>query len=334
MSLLKKVIQYKPQKTDKEKLAELSPRQIKIRQKKEAREKQIGRWVVAVVFAVSVGGGALALAAGRIAEWWARWTTPVVIGALPEAAEGELAPVREEIESVIKGKSGTYGVWVKYQNREETVGINQNEALPAASLIKLPVMVAFFREAEMGRISLDEEYRLLDEDKVGGAGVLAGKPAGTVYSYRQLLQLMGHYSDNTAYKVVRRRVGDEAVEATMAELGMNRTDLAENETTPAEVGLLFEKLMTGKILSKTHREELLGFLTDTVFEDRIPAGVPEGTRVAHKVGTDLGVYHDAGIVFASPPVGGFVMVVMSKNARESEAREVAVQVTKIVVGVE
>jgi beta-lactamase class A len=71
----------------------------------------------------------------------------------------------------------------------------------------------------------------------------------------------------------------------------------------------------------------LKFLTKTGFEDRIPAGIPKEVRVAHKIGTEIGVFSDAGIVFSQKP---FVLVIMSREAKESEAKEVLPKIAKAV----
>ena len=88
---------------------------------------------------------------------------------------------------------------------------------------------------------------------------------------------------------------------------MTKTSLVKNETTPADVGLFFRKLYAGSIVSREHRDEILGYLTETFDESRIPAGVPEGTRVAHKIGIEIGIISDAGIVFSQKP---FILVIM------------------------
>ena len=68
-------------------------------------------------------------------------------------------------------------------------------------------------------------------------------------------------------------------------------------------------------------------LTKTAFEDRLPAGLPRKVRVAHKIGTEIGSFSDAGIVFAERP---FILVIMSKAARESEALKVLPEIAKVV----
>jgi len=108
---------------------------------------------------------------------------------------------------------------------------------------------------------------------------------------------------------------------------MTKTSLGKGETTPADLGLFFRKLYAGSILSREHRDEILGYLTKTFDESRIPAGVPEEVRVAHKVGTDIGIIADAGIVFAKRP---FIVAIMSFDVSEKEAKEVLPEIAKAV----
>jgi beta-lactamase class A len=64
---------------------------------------------------------------------------------------------------------------------------------------------------------------------------------------------------------------------------------------------------------------MLAILSRQEFREGIPAGVPPGTRVAHKTGWIEGVvYHDAAIVY---PAGGssYVLVVLTGGIRPDTA---------------
>lgn len=240
-----------------------------------------------------------------------------------ESREKTIAKVREKT----RGLQGEYGFYVYNLVGRYQYGDRQNKVFQAASLIKLPVMLALYQEAEAGRLDLEEKYTLQNEDKLTGAGSLQHKPAGTVVTYRQLARSMGKQSDNTAFGIVRKKLGDEKIEETIKALGMERTSLERNETSPYDIGLFFKKLYAGGVVSRTSRDEIIEALTETAFEDRIPAGVPEGVKVAHKIGTEAGNCSDAGIVFSSKP---FVLVVMSKNASQDQALAVTPEITRIV----
>lgn len=220
-----------------------------------------------------------------------------------------------EFNRLTKELSGVYGLYVVNLNTDETFGVNEDEVFTAASLIKLPVMAAMYSEYEKGNINLDKKYSLKDEDRVGGSGSIVYKETGTEYSYRELVNFMGQQSDNTAFNVSVKLLGEELVNNYIKEIGMTDTSYDENTTTPRDIGIFFKKLWGGKLIKKANRDELLKSLTNTIYEDWIKAGIPNA-RVAHKFGREIHVLNDAGIVFASDP---YVLVIMSKGIIESEA---------------
>ena len=254
-------------------------------------------------------------------------TSPLVITGGKEVKKFDPTSVLEEIKNLTNQLLGTYGVYVYRFEDGKEYGFQQNEIFPAASLMKLPVILTLYQEAEAGKINLEEEYKLLEKDKRGGAGILQSRPAGEVYTYRKLAELMGQYSDNTANNVLVKILGPEKIQQTIDSLGMKKTNFAEYETTPQDIGLFFRKLYEGGVVTSQHKEEILKFLTKTGFEDRIPAGIPKEVRVAHKIGTEIGVFSDAGIVFSQKP---FVLVIMSREAKESEAKEALPKIAKAV----
>lgn len=297
---------------------------------KKTRKKQPpkgGRWTVVALFLFTLLTIAIFYLKAELPLFWQKMTAPLVITNISQEKKFDPAPILNEIRSLTKDLRGTYGVYVYRFDDQNEYGLHQNEIFPAASLIKLPVILALFQEAEAGRVNLEAKYKLVEKDKIGGAGILQGKPAGTTYTYHQLAELMGQYSDNTAFGVLRRILGDEKIEQIIKQLGMNKTSLKENKTSPEDIGIFFKKLYQREILTPEHGGEILAFLTKTAFEDWIPAGVPQDIRVAHKIGKDLGTFSDGGIVFAQRP---FVLVIISKNAKESEAKEILPKITETV----
>lgn len=293
--------------------------------KKKKPFRPADRRLIAGFFLLTVLASLVFYFKGDAANLWQKVTSPLIISSVSEEDIFDPAPVLEEIENLTKDLRGIYGVFVYRFDDGNEYGLYQEQTLPAASLMKLPVILALYQEVERGGLDLKTKYSLKGADKRGGAGILQGKEAGSVYTYQQLVEFMGQYSDNTAFNVMVEILGAEKIQQTIDKLGMAKTSFEEFETSPEDIGLFFQKLYQAKIVNQKHRDEILGFLTETAFEDRIPAGLPEGTQVAHKIGTELGNYSDAGIVFADKP---FVLVIISKNARESEAKEVLPQITQ------
>ena len=297
-------------------------------EKKRAREKKKnGRWAIVAIFLMTV---LASLFFYLRAEWpglGAKIFSPAVISTLPSDSNFNPDPVLKEIEALTADLKGTYGVYVYRFGTGQEYGFNEKQAFTAASLIKLPVLVALYERAEEGRIDLDKEYILKETDKVKGAGILYEKEVRTKYTYRQLAHFMGQHSDNTAFKVVREFLGDTLINLTIGGLGMNKTSLKENKTTPREISLVWRYFYETKQLPKVRKEEIFNFLTETDFEDRIPAGLPDGARVAHKVGTETNSFSDAGIIFGESP---FVLVMMSDGALKTEADQALVEMTKLI----
>jgi len=244
--------------------------------------------------------------------------------------EGDMA-TQSELESqltqITHAYSGIYGVYVYETGNLARWGINESQTFQAASLIKLPVIVALYQKAEEGEIDLDSTYTLKDEDKISGAGSLQNQPAGSEFTLRELVSLMGKESDNTAFGVVRNLLGDEKISDFMLRIGMKNTSLKNNTTTPEDMGILLRKLYEGKIVSVKSRDEILDFLTETNYEDWLVNGVPENVRVAHKFGRETHVLNDAGVVFTPRP---YVVVIVSEGIVESEADEALVEISRFI----
>lgn len=312
-------------KAKQEALPELKPLLKKTGKKKE--RPRSGPWAIVILFGLTILASLFFYFKTEAPRLWEKIASPMVISTLPEEERFDPKPVLDEIRSLAKGLQGSYGVYVYRLSDGKEYGIYGNEVFPAASLVKLPVILSLYQQAEKGEINLGSKYALVEEDKVGGAGVLQSKPANTIYTYRQLVEYMGQYSDNTAFAILRKILGDEAIQAVIRSLGMEKTSLGENKTTPAEIGLLLKKLYQGEVVGREYRDEILESLTNTGFEDRIPAGVPGDIRVAHKIGTEVGTFCDAGIVFADKP---FILVIMSKDASETEAVEALPKITEAI----
>lgn len=72
---------------------------------------------------------------------------------------------------------------------------------------------------------------------------------------------------------------------------------ANNVASPRGLGILFEQLLAGKLLSSASTEVALEILMSQQLNDRIPRFLPDEVLVAHKTGTFLTTRNDAGIIY-------------------------------------
>lgn len=237
----------------------------------------------------------------------------------------------QKITSSFKQKtnrlSGVYALYVVDLRSGFSYGVNENEKMQAASLIKLPVIAALYHEVEAGNINLDTKYSLKNSDKIAGAGSLFSKPAGYTLTYRDMIKLMGKESDNTSFGIIKAVVGEDKINQEIQRIGMTSTSLGTNMTSPYDIGLFFQKLMHGEIANNQNKDEFLSYLTDTIYENWIKAGIPDGIRVAHKYGREVHVVNDAGIVYTDKP---FVLVIMSDGVIGREADEAFPDLARLV----
>ncbi len=297
----------------------------------EDEQRRKARRAVAALLAVTVGLALLFHFLSFLPDIWRRFNSPAIIrsdirGQSTKRLEGS-SDLRRGITKLIGNKEGVYGVYIIDLRSGGVFGINEEETFPAASLIKLPLIYAFYQQVEQGRVDPNGRYFLKDEDRVMGTGSIYQQPAGTVYRLHDLAVLLGKQSDNTAQHILTRILGKEKIQAVIADLGMRQTSWFNQETTPRDIAVFWQALASGRVLTPGHRRDVLNSLTDTIFEKQIPAGLPRGVRVAHKVAIDRGILHDAGVIFADRP---FVLVLMSKNVDVDEARKLFPQITKLV----
>jgi len=204
---------------------------------------------------------------------------------------------RNYFKDKTRNLSGLYAINVVRLLDGTSYGVNKNEEMQAASLIKLPIMTLVYKKFEAGQLDLD------------------AKVSGSNSTYRELVEAMGQRSDNNAQIILVKTFGESEIQNYIESIGMMKTSLTKNETTPEEIGLFFKKLWEKELVNEKSRDEILEFMTNTIFEDWIVEGIDD-VRVAHKYGREVHVVNDAGIVFAAKP---FILVLMSDGAVESEA---------------
>jgi len=300
---------------------------------KKSKDRKTARIFLAGSFGAIVFLIFLAIGYREFPRLWQKLFEPVTVVSR-QFSTGELTPTatpslrtlnfKKEIEKMLVPLRGEYGIYYYDLITKETFSINGQRQFQAASLNKMPLLVTLYQLADAGKINLDTIYQLRAEDKRAGAGSLAGRPEGYKITYRQMAELMGQQSDNTAFNILSHLVGEKKVQEVIDNLGMKNTSFADWAMTPEDLGLLFRKLYQEKIVSDKSRDEILNYLTNTIWETRIPAGLPKGVRVAHKIGSEVGVVSDAGIIFAQRP---FVLVIMSEDVNEIEAGKALPEIT-------
>jgi beta-lactamase class A len=202
------------------------------------------------------------------------------------------------------------------------VGYNAAAAMPAASTIKVPVMVEVFRQLEAGRFELDRRVTLLASDKDYGSGDLCGAPSGTTYTVDELLDKMIDISDNTATNMLIRLVGLHNINHTMNTLGLGQTRLRGDvrtdswsvrqalESSPADMVRLLAMMAKRELVDGWSSNEMISILEGDQINTLLPEPLPPGIAIAHKTGSFFDTLNDVGIVYGDDP---YVIAVMTTH---------------------
>jgi len=240
----------------------------------------------------------------------------------------DIQNLKKDFIEKTKDLSGVYAFYVYNFSDRFEYGVNENKIMQAASLIKLPVIFSAFYEADNGRFNLREKYILEDSDKIGGSGSLSSKIAGSEYTLRELLFLMGNESDNTSFGVIRNMLSDNTINLIINKIGLKNTSLDENLTTPYEIGLVLKKIWEANLISEDAKESIIESLTNTWYEDHLPKGIDKDVVVAHKYGREVHVVNDAGIIlYENNP---FILVIMTDGVVEREADAIFPQLVNLI----
>lgn len=231
------------------------------------------------------------------------------------------------ITLLINKLQGTYGIYYFNLDNNQSFGINENIVYTAASVIKIPIIVNFYQQVETGQFKETDIYTLKKADLLDyGTGVLRYQKPGSTYTLVDLVVLSGKKSDNTAAYVLEKLIGRKTIQDKLNNIGMINTSIAKNTTTPKEMGDYLVKLNRLELVNEINREKILSAITDTDFEERIPAGVPDMIRVAHKIGNEIQTYNDCGIIFGPQP---YILCILSQGVSENEALEVIPKISRL-----
>jgi beta-lactamase class A len=200
-------------------------------------------------------------------------------------------------------------------------GVGEDEAFPSASLIKVLVLVELLRQADSGRVSLEEGVVIRSEDLVEDSQMLEARGLPARVSFGELAGGMITVSDNAATNWLIRRLGMDRVNALAGELGLRRTSLRremmdfgarsrgeENTTSASDMVALMRELWAGSTLTRESRDLALGLLLDGRLVSKITFPTPPGARYAHKTGELERVENDAGILLV--PGRSFALAVL------------------------
>ncbi|MEG1895985.1 MAG: serine hydrolase, partial [Oscillospiraceae bacterium] len=80
---------------------------------------------------------------------------------------------QQKICELLSTVNGTFGIYVKNIDSDETFTLNADVVFPAASIIKIPLLAFLLKKVEDGSIDWNAPVDIAVSNRVGGTGILA-----------------------------------------------------------------------------------------------------------------------------------------------------------------
>lgn len=234
--------------------------------------------------------------------------------------------INDFIASTVNGKSTLVGVYFRDLVNGHWVGINENQKFSPASLLKVPIMIAYFKFAQKNAgslskaISYDGSFNVNDMEYFHSDYLI--KPG--VYKIEDLIKAMVINSDNNATKLLSDNIDHDSLAEVYTDLGLflPPDDKPDGDFISAKsYSYFFRVLYNATYLFKRYSERALEILATPNFPQGISGSVPTEVVVAQKFGerslfTNTGVLdhrelHNCGIVYN--PKHPYVLCVMTKG---------------------
>ncbi len=305
----------------------------------EPSKSNWGKWLVVIIFFVVLALGfwkrnALTKNSAEVVSPLPTDQTSLagkVLSLFSQNKGKDSSQLLEEIKTQTDKQTGTYSVYIYDLKTNQSFGINENTIYTAASINKIPILASLYFLAAKNEVDLDQQVTLQAADiQDYGTGSIRYDPPGTTYSVKTLARLMMEKSDNTAAYILGRGVINfDKIQELVNSWGLTQTDMAGNKTSLVDMTKLLIKMYHGEITSPALNSEMLGFMDDSDFEDRIPALLPKDTKIYHKTGDGEGEIHDVGII--ELPGHPFALGIFSTDINDvTTAKATIARITKMV----
>lgn len=244
----------------------------------------------------------------------------------PAMSELNLTDEMVGVENTIKAIAAEYpnvhgSVFAWDYETGRYVSYNSDETFPAASIIKLPVLLQLFRSMEFGQRTIDDKMTLTDYYRAEGSGDLQFQKEGNQYSLDTLARKMIEISDNSSTNMLMSSIGGMSdVNRAVRAWGLKHTQVnnwlpdmkGTNYTTTADLARMLYNIGNDDFISPESRARILDYMGHVKNNRLLVAGLGSGAKCWHKTG-DIGhMLGDAGIV-TTPDGHKYIIAIMAKR---------------------
>ena len=252
----------------------------------------------------------------------------------------ELVGLKKELQNLLAGYSKLdAGIFVWDTSNGNFVDINSEKIFPAASVIKIPVLISLFKAIEEGKLKKTDKISLENYYRSPGSGSLQYKAEGLSLTVDDLARLMITESDNSSTNILMSTIGSmTAVNDDIKRWGLKNTHIntwlpdlnGTNYTTPKDLAVMLHNLDNEAFLTLESRVDIFDYMGNVKNNRLLAAGLPGDASIAHKTGDIGSMLGDAGIIY-SPNGRKYIVAILVKRPHNNyAAKELIVNASRII----
>jgi beta-lactamase class A len=238
--------------------------------------------------------------------------------------------LNEKLRETINGFNGDIGIYVKNLRTGKTVAINADTVFPTASIVKVSILLGLMDKIEKGELQYDQQLEYKDSLLYEGSDILGSFKSGEKIVLKKVMMLMLTTSDNTASLWLQSLAGKGTrINEILDSLGLkdtrvnsrtpgrenNRTVYGWGQTTPAEIGRIFEMIYQNKIFTPAACERMMRCLGRNYWdEDEAISEIPPNIEVFSKNGCVNAVRSE--VLLVNAPHNPYVFCIFTKNNKD------------------
>ncbi len=214
---------------------------------------------------------------------------------------------------VREGKAKRVSIFVRDLTSQQWAGANENDVYAPASLMKLPLMMAYYKISGLDPSILSSQLQLQSADYTDTQDFKPADPlvVGKTYTVDELIHHMIIDSDNNAADLLGNHINKDILDQTFIDLGVKipAGGGSVDYVSAKSYGGILRMLYNAAYLDHDQSEAVLEMMTHTAFPG-IAQPIPSDVLVAHKFGERqvegangtivTRELHDCGIVYKDP----------------------------------
>jgi beta-lactamase class A len=234
------------------------------------------------------------------------------------------------LKEAITGYNGDIGIYVKSLRTGKTVMINADTVFPTASIVKVPILLGIMDKINSGELGYDSSLVYKDSLLYEGSDILGSFKSNEKIALKKVMLLMLTTSDNTASLWLQSLAGKGTrINEILDSLGLkntrvnsrtpgrenNRTQYGWGQTTPAEMGIIFEKIYRKEIISPAASERMMRCLGRNYWdENEAISMIPPTIEVFSKNGCVNASRSE--VLLVNAPNNPYIFCIFTKNNKD------------------